>query len=212
MEGHTSLSPLSWALGTYFLCSRPHPTGWCWFITTTPFLHPQTHRAQISLWACGSPQLSSTWQPRSGAHRAPAEPASQASAPAPPPGPQEQSAVTTCLLCTQHARPAGGPGQAEQPRTRGEARQTALSQPGPRGPHSHPARLTGASPLAKSLQGLHSGTRSRPQWSQQAPALTSTDSDIPEANHTFYFRTSVSEPCPLQRGSDPCTVRWKMES
>lgn len=114
-----------------------------------------------------------------------------------------------CLLCAQHVRPTGGPGQAEQPRTQGEShqcagwplsacdpvrppggcpqvRQTALSQPGPRGPHSHPARLTGASPLAKSLQGLHSGTRSRPEWSQQAPALTSTESDIPEASHLFF--------------------------
>ena len=121
MEGHTSLSHLSRALGTYFLCSRPHHTGWCWFITKTPFLHPQTHRAQISLWACGSPQLSSTWQPRSWAHRPPAEPASQASAPAPPPGPQDQSAVTTVCSAPSTSGPPAARGRQSSRAHRGRA-------------------------------------------------------------------------------------------
>lgn len=73
------------ALSTHLLCSRHHPTGWCWFVTTTPSLYPQTHRAQIGLCAHCPPQFLHR-VPKSWALSPPSEPTCQVSTLAPPRG------------------------------------------------------------------------------------------------------------------------------
>lgn len=78
--------------------------------------------------------------------------------------------------------------------------------------------------MAKSLQGLHSRTWSRPEQSHSAQHLTSPESDTPEVSHTFFnlrktetlkkiffnvrknVRILVWAPFP-----DPCPLQWRTE-